>query len=524
MESAPVTLGYDYARAASVATQNSETKLAISQHALAAGEFSKAASGTKNTEALRTLQLMEQHHQRLSDLLRSATESPATINAEQEAQTARSKQQTQLVVVSELKVKNLDSGAPSFSTLRAAPSLRQPRRLPHRDLSSSIASNLATARGIRTNYARQPLSPTISINQAPGNLEALPRRQGKRCSVPTISEYPTTNHNISAPNSRNSPLKSELISSNRLSGSDEGFSRFYSTFENILSKLSAPLAFAGLPLVTEETVVSIGSSETKINSEILTPIKEQITTQELNLTKHFSHAALRASSRDDYSANDSFYVVPATRHPISYAHILSFDQKEKRRMAISMNSDNQESLTDLHDDDDFVYTRETPVPLTPSNKRKSSKVLSSREKDNKIEELTMENGSLKTAIDKLSKRLHTFEVSAQYNSMALAESMRLMRDFSPSRKELVKSAESENYREEKFLKQRIQELEEYLRAEVKENEHLRKDNEKLRDVVTRYRERWEKLKEGAKSRREGKDGATVDIETNTQVAKNQLSS
>ncbi|RKF64440.1 hypothetical protein GcM3_132019 [Golovinomyces cichoracearum] len=521
MESAPITLGYDYARAASVATQNSEIKLAISQHALAAGEFSKAASSTKNTEALRTLQLLEQHHQRLSDLLQSATESPATVIAEQEGQTARSKQQTSLVVVSELKAKILETGASSLSTFRAAPSLRQSRRLPHRELSSSIASNLATARGIRTNYAREPLSPTITINQAPGNLEALPRRQGKRCSVPTISEYPSKNQNTSASNSTNSPLRSELISSNRLSGNEEGFSRFYSTFENILSKLSAPLAFAGLPLVTEETVVSIGSYETKTNGEILTPIREQITTQEFNLTKHFSQAALRASTRDDYSANDSFYVVPSTRNPISYAHILSFDQKEKRRMAVSMNSDNQDSLTDLHDDDNFLYTRETPVPFTPYNKHNSSKVLSSREKDNKIEELTMENGSLKTAVDKLSKRLHTFEVSAQVNSIALAESMRLMRDFSPSRKKLVNRTESENYREDKLLKQRIQELEEYLRVEVKENEHLKKDNEKLRGVVTRYRERWEKLKEGAKSRREGKDGATVDILSNTQVTKKQ---
>jgi hypothetical protein len=40
----------------------------------------------------------------------------------------------------------------------------------------------------------------------------------------------------------------------------------------------------------------------------------------------------------------------------------------------------------------------------------------------------------------------------------------------------------------------------------KEIERLGKENEKLKTVVARYRERWEKLKEGAKTCREGGAG------------------
>ena len=55
----------------------------------------------------------------------------------------------------------------------------------------------------------------------------------------------------------------------------------------------------------------------------------------------------------------------------------------------------------------------------------------------------------------------------------------------------------------KALKQKI----EVLEREMQEKEGLRKDNEKLKVVVGRYRERWEKLKEGArKTRRESGGG------------------
>jgi phage shock protein A len=54
----------------------------------------------------------------------------------------------------------------------------------------------------------------------------------------------------------------------------------------------------------------------------------------------------------------------------------------------------------------------------------------------------------------------------------------------------------------------MKELEERMRRNEKELERVRRENEKLRDVLGRYRERWEKLKEGAKTRRaEGRAAA-----------------
>jgi hypothetical protein len=480
--------------------------VAINEHALAAGEFARAASGTGSAEALRTLRLLEQHHQRLSELLRYPSENPpSTTSAEPDVQVVAEKPLSTSAAVAELRASKSDLGPRSQSPLRNPPSLQHPRRLPPRDLSSSIASNLASARGIRANYTRQPLSPSVSTHQAPGSLEALPRRDGKRPKVPSIPEHaqpswvPPTQAAPQKVASQIATAKTSAVPEQASTSTEEGFSRFYNTFESILSKLSAPLAFAGLPLISEEGPAPSAPEPTS-SKKRYSGSKER-TGSDPDLTKYISRAALRASARDGQSGNDSFYVVPTTGHTASYAQIMSFDQKEKRRMAASIHSENPDVFSEPNEEDDFVDARETPMPTSPSFTRKgSSRKLSGRDLENKVEELDMENKSLKDCIDKLSKRLHAFEMSAQQSSMALQESMRLMRPVSPAREQASDRGGDD------ALQRRVLELEEHVALGGKEIDRLGKENEKLKTVVARYRERWEKLKEGAKTRREGGAG------------------
>jgi predicted RNase H-like nuclease (RuvC/YqgF family) len=56
---------------------------------------------------------------------------------------------------------------------------------------------------------------------------------------------------------------------------------------------------------------------------------------------------------------------------------------------------------------------------------------------------------------------------------------------------------------------RLQELEETLKRVDAEKESVARENEKLKTVVSRYRDRWEKLKEGARVRREGTGPGTA---------------
>ncbi|TVY81363.1 hypothetical protein LSUE1_G003949 [Lachnellula suecica] len=507
MESSPLTLAHDHARAASVATQSSDTTVAINEHALAAGEFSQAASGTRSTEALRTLKLLENHHRRLSELLRYPSENPPS-STSTEPELAEKPLSTS-AAVAELRASKSDIGPRSSSPLRSPPSLHHPRRLPPRDLSSSIASNLASARGIRANYTRAPLVPSVSTQQAPGNLESHPRRDEKRSKVPgSIPEYSTPQPSWLPP-TQSSPRKADpQTATSRTSAvaeapastpTDEGFSRFYSTFNNIISKVSAPLAFAGLPLYSEDDAAS-NEPEPAAPVKRRTSNNKERAVPEPDLTKYISRAALKASSRDGHSANDSFYVVPTTGHSASYAQILTFDQKERRRMAASMHGENPDMFGDP-EEDDFVDARETPMPISPGLPKKGSKRTSGRNLETKVEELEMEKQTLKDLVDKLSKRLHAFEMGAQRSSMALQESLRLYRSASPNPARDHSPAQSPSG--DDALKRRVLELEEHVSLGGKEIERLGKENDKLKAVVTRYRERWEKLKEGAKTRREG---------------------
>jgi regulator of replication initiation timing len=182
-------------------------------------------------------------------------------------------------------------------------------------------------------------------------------------------------------------------------------------------------------------------------------------------------------------------------------------------MAASLHNENSDMFSDPNEEDDFVDARETPMPTSPTFSRQGSKVgkkLSAKEMENKVEELVTENKSLKVAMDKVSKRLYSFEMSAQQNGMALQESMRLIRDMSPARDQSFGRAPVGGTGDE-ALKRRVLELEEHVALGGKEIERLGRENDKLKNVMARYRDRWEKLKEGAKTRREGgKDASGKD--------------
>lgn len=284
---------------------------------------------------------------------------------------------------------------------------------------------------------------------------------------------------------------------------DEGFSRFYSTFGSIINRLSAPLAFAGLPLISEEsaspgTAVPESSSQARNRGKTVQRLSE-----EPDLSKIYSKATLRSMYRDGHAVNDSFYVVPTSGHTVSYANILNFEQKEKRRaMAASLHSGEAETVDD-HEDEDFVDAKESQLSLSPSTKRRVGKSQTERDLLNVIEELTTENASLKAMLDKVTKRLHIFEASAQHSRLALADSMRLAQPGSP----LSHSGGAQGQMMDEALRKRNQELEEDLAKASQQFEMLEKDNKRLRHNLDKYRDKWEALKAGAKARRDAAQSA-----------------
>ncbi|KAI0548764.1 hypothetical protein F4679DRAFT_596313 [Xylaria curta] len=497
MESSPLIKAHDHARAASTATHTSDTTVAINEHTRAAGEFASAARETTSVEALRTLKLLEEHHRRLSELLQAPLQ-PSSSQAAAESESQEDEKDSASDATSPAKSLN-EKHAPSKPTL-----LKQPR-YPARDLGASIASNLASARGIRSKYRSQPLSPSVSNTEVPGNLEGVLKKAAPRSKMQDMLD---NSDRTSATSSSDRTIglvedeSSKGISQTSAVSSDEGFSRFYSAFGSIINKISAPLAFAGLPLISEEQPeeqIPPPPPEMPIQKRIRVRHSTSTST-EPDIQKLYSKAALRAVAREGQSTNDSFYVVPTSGHTASYASILTFADKEKRRMEASAHT-TLGNLPEEAEEDDFVDARESQIVHSPALKKKAGKSST----DNTVEELYLENKSLKDMIDILSKRLHAFESMSQNSGMRLAESMRLMRPGSPL-SSITKPGTSEE-----AIAREISELKQQNKALLKQNEELEKSYTKARANLIRYREKWDQLKAGAKARRAGSAQSNSEI-------------
>ncbi len=261
--------------------------------------------------------------------------------------------------------------------------------------------------------------------------------------------------------------------------SDEPFQRFYTTFESLFSKLSAPLAFAGLPLTSDEPAQPEKAPTKR------PPKTEERVIAEPDFSRLFSKAALRAVREEpggnNLGAAESFYVVPTTGGTMPYASVLArgghFPGWER------------EGTRTSEDLDEFVDARETPGPPSPLMTRGGKKVTGSNKT---MEELQLENDGLRSLLDNVSRRLYEFEMGAQTSSIALHQSIKASMKQSPAAS-IAGGVDAE----------RVEKLEEQIKEGKKELERMGRENEKLKGVVGRYRERWEKLKEGARVRREG---------------------
>ncbi|KAK8052029.1 hypothetical protein PG993_003414 [Apiospora rasikravindrae] len=513
MEAAPLIKAHDHAKAAAEATHAANSTVAINEHTRAAGEFANAAKSTTSVEALRTLNLLEQHHKRLSELLKVPRQRPISQATAENVTEPDEKEEASTTAIGEVQSSKAETGSGEKQS-QPMPTLSRQKSYPSRELGSTIASNLASARGIKTSrYRSQPLSPSVSNTEAPGNVAPSPRRNdsASKSKMQNMLDNAERPDKLSRQNSAEHrkvtpPTQSLRSPGSPAANSEEGFSRFYNAFGSIINRISAPLAFAGLPLISEDMIEEPAHvPETPVQKKS----KSKPTTSaaaEPDLSKFYSKAALKAIARDGQGANDSFYVVPTSGHTVSYANILTFADKEKRRMGASAHELGR--VAEELDEDDFVDAKESQIPSSPGLRRKTGKTASERELSNVVEELYLENKSLKDALDQQSKRLHAFELMSQNSGMRLAESMRLMRPGSPPGPSAGRSGSGDD-----LLKKRNLELEEQLLLHTKQMEELQKDYNKARANLVRYREKWDQLKAGAKARRAGGAQGSSEVTT-----------
>jgi hypothetical protein len=501
--------------------------VAINEHALAAGEFANAARTTTSIDALRTLKLLENYHLRLAELMKQPHEQkPPAHDTDADTETDEKAGPAP-------EAEDTPPQTPS-DTGKTAPAPQQ-KKVSSRPMTSSIASNLASARGIRARNRGDPVPPSVTSDPASGNLEVSPRREnsGSRSKMKTVLDH---SRPAWVPPDNSSHRRKELEAldeeeppaSVSSTTSDDNYSRFYNTFGGLFNKLSAPLAFAGLPLITEEsTSTSQDALPQEPPPQQMSPAakrtrqKAPVSAAEPELSKIYSKATMRAIS--GHNPSESFYVVPTSGHTMSYANILNYADKEKRRLEASMHSGTGDVMSMMEeDDDDFVDAREVPSgPPSPTFRRRpggSSVAGSARVRgggttpgSKTVEELAMENKSLKEVLDKLSKRLHVFEASAQNSHLALAESMRLRRPGSPMHSSAGSGGGAGGGLEAAAaLQAKNKDLEEQMASALRKMEQLEEENQRNERSLAKYREKWEKLKAGAKARRSAQGGGSAE--------------
>lgn len=431
------------------------------------------------------LKLLELHHRQLGQILKDAHSKPSKSTEGQKVQS-----QTELAGENREKNQVLDSGI-------HPPRLSRTGRNTGRDLSSSIASNLATARGIPSAKQKRtiPVSPLVSNEHADGTFTQDPAGRKPRA--------PKDAHASSRP-SWTPPESVGMNTKPEATLSDAPFQQFYNKFEGLLSTLTAPLAFASLPL-TQATSKEANPTNTSPAPQSSKPRTSKAAPPSPNpdYSSLISSAALRAVRDNNpvFKPHESFIHVPASGGTMSYADITAQAYIDRQVSRQEHAHTRHSSTTSM---DDFVDASSQILPdrvLGTSNQPKFN--------GKTMEELQLENTVLKRTTNDLARRLLTFELNAQNTSAALAHSIRSLQlspvttpENSRGKTIAVSGGQHSSDAPARIAQKRVQELEEVLRKYDRKLNKREEENAKLKETLSRYREKWEGLKAGAKARRE----------------------
>lgn len=278
-----------------------------------------------------------------------------------------------------------------------------------------------------------------------------------------------------------------------------------------MSKLSSAMAFAGMPLTQQDNPSSSSKDQPSPNKRTVSA------TNEPDVTKIFSKAALDAVEAEHrrkrgnrghfFGPAESFYVVQKGGGSYSYADITRPHQPPLSEIG------------EQGDEDAFVDAREVPHPASSSSPRHSRSSSSAGGpqrrgtfgKGQTIEELELENATLKQTLEHLAGRLAAFEAHAQDASMAaLTQSMAGLRPVAADQKrqqqhhqyqaasplprsESAEAAAAEDGGGEGQMR---------IRALEDEREKLAAKSAKQEKKLQRYEAKWLELQKGAREKRE----------------------
>nr|XP_019048530.1 hypothetical protein I302_02302 [Kwoniella bestiolae CBS 10118]OCF27460.1 hypothetical protein I302_02302 [Kwoniella bestiolae CBS 10118] len=327
----------------------------------------------------------------------------------------------------------------------------------------------------------------ISVPSTFGLTGIPPSGIVNRTSIPPFSLRPAPN-----PPPPGEPSLSPLYSSSSTSSSTEEsfihfgsppetldpFSRFWGMLENMIEEVSGPVMFATAP-VDAPPPTSDPTSTTK---------KEDKLSREKTITKK-DKGKEKGKEKEKAEPEDSFYVVKNRRDRVGMGNTESTDEEDvgdaPTKTAEELLLENASLKTSL----DALALHAESVDNTNKTLKKQ---LEEREKGLKVlmEGLKREAGRVKSVVGQSQLLSGSSINSSRIPALGL-----------------VGSTGGVSGKEDSSSKKRIKELEDELRS-------LRSENEKQKEQIGRYKERFEKIKQNAKAKKEAKLAATVQSDGN----------
>lgn len=314
-----------------------------------------------------------------------------------------------------------------------------------------------------------------------------------------------------------SPTRSHIPPSVLETGSDDAFARFYNTVETIGTKLSAALAFTGLPLGSQEAETNPEAPATAQKAPVAARRQRETRAPQLprdksrttpsgspDVSRFFSPAALKAVREDTGAAvAESFYVVPTSGGTVSYRDMLSTAGQTGRQGSGLSNVDEAEEFVDAREvpgTASFEGVKPARHSRSRANTAKGLSVGDEKAQQDTLNELT----HWKALAMETGERLRAFEMNAQRESIMHASMFRATSQPPGLKRDSTRGSADDKSRIQE-LEVRLAELQGQVEKEGEENHRLSKENKKLEAVLSKYRKKFEELKDSARERMRRED-------------------
>ncbi|TPX34018.1 hypothetical protein SmJEL517_g03267 [Synchytrium microbalum] len=280
------------------------------------------------------------------------------------------------------------------------------------------------------------------------------------------------------------------------------FNRFWDAVENLVQKtVTAPVAFATAPLGFDEFGANNSGGNKQSNNT--SPSSSYTSNNGSGGGRDVMSETIKGPGGGATSILNSYFVVPSsTSAPEYYPSATYPPSSQQQQQSVPSSSRSSHPNYNGHQQN---YNNEEPLRLRTEQDLRVLKT---------SEELRLENASLKMTVDMLSRQVVALQRAAEENDMLRSSIIQFRQDVQKekAKQRMLKptpggfpsspAASTMMDEREASLTRKVVSLQDELKLAKQDVERVKQENERHVSALHKYRERWERLKESAKKRKE----------------------